>query len=674
MPLKRIALTAFILATAAAPAPAAAVEVRVEQRTYPVQEGKHRSNIAPDHAPKLEGRSSYTTTAVVLANRYLELTVLPELGGRLVRVRWRPTGEDLFWVHDAIQDGVSWSMGGGRWSFPFWEHGRHFDETGGYVVRHREDGGVTVAVDMRFDRYLTAAETRRYGRATNLRLAQTVALAPEEARFTWRGRVTNPLPVRCGFKLWYLLRQPAVDGTRVILPAAAVTGHGTRDLVPWDHETVVRDLQTSVFAIGIRHDFAGWFFPARNLNVLRLQDRRLAPGAKQVLYRPSSRGYIEMWGGNHEVFEECGRLLPPFGAYEMAVTVLPAKGIGRADLATRDAAVACRKDGETWHVAVAPARPLDGYALTLEAGGRSVAVRGEACGPEAPAHHAAALPGDRMYVRFAGPDGAVLVDETLPVEAGPMPKEAFAAAKARTDGTMPGGKGLYAECTDLVSEHQLSLPRAAGMHRKVLESEDAPPREVLDAARRLMRVERGSEAVRTALARLLEHEPANPWAHLYLGMWLLEADRAEEADAHLGKALDLPGARYLAALRAQAQGDPAAAERHLRALLAMGPEAAFHGEDDPGRALLQPGATVEAARPRLLLALVLRAQGKAAEATAVLEALAAEDPAVTEAWMLLGDAEAVRTLTAANPVGREAAEATLAALRDGRWRGIGRPD
>ena len=40
------------------------------------------------------------------------------------------------------------------------------------------------------------------------------------------------------------------------------------------------------------------------MNVLRLQDHRIAPGAKQVLYQPNPIGYIEMWGGNHEVFGE----------------------------------------------------------------------------------------------------------------------------------------------------------------------------------------------------------------------------------------------------------------------------------------------------------------------------------------------------------------------------------
>jgi hypothetical protein len=58
-------------------------------------------------------------------------------------------------------------MGGGQWSFPFWEHCRHFDETTGYTIRRHASGGVTLALDMRFDEFLKPAETTRYGRATN---------------------------------------------------------------------------------------------------------------------------------------------------------------------------------------------------------------------------------------------------------------------------------------------------------------------------------------------------------------------------------------------------------------------------------------------------------------------------------------------------------------------------
>jgi hypothetical protein len=650
-----------------------AVAVRVLPQTYPVQTGrKSRPNWSGGQAARLKGKTSYTTEAVVLENRYLRITVLPELGGRLVRAVYKPTNAQLFWEFDRIVDGVSWSMGGCRWSFPFWEHGRHFDETGGYVVAQHDDGSATLAIDMRFGDFLRPSETLRYGRATNLRLVQTVHLSPDSAAFTWTGRVDNPLPVRHGFKLWYLMRQPSTEGVHVILPAGGVTDHGAPALKAWEADTRVGSRQFSLFAIGIRHGFAGWYFPKRDLNVLRVVDPARAPGAKQVLYPSSRRGYIEMWGGNHEVFEECGRFLPAFGGFEIPVTVLAATGIGPADFANEHAAVSCRRRQGSWRIAIATARPIRGATLVVVGKGRTWTKGDVSISPQQPLK--ATFADDGKVVRLVLKDavGRVLLDQRFPVDVGPMPHRQFSEVRARVKGQIPGGTGLYAEAMDLVTEHQPSLVRTAKRNAAILaESEDF--RGLLDAARRLMRVRKGAPEVLAGLEKVLAGQPDSPWANLYKAMWLIEAGKGSEAAACLRKAKSLPGGRYLMALAAIGAKDFMAAQTHLEALLGLGVEATFYGADDPALQLLQPGAFVSATGPRLLLAVVLKQQSKAEQARDILERLLATDPACIEAWMLLGEGEKVRTLTARNASGKRAAEQTLQALRAGKWQGIGRP-
>jgi hypothetical protein len=343
-----------------------AVQVRVEDRTYPVQ-ANAKSKWPPVLKP--QGRDTYTTPAVVMENEYLRAAILPEFAGRLVEVIFKPKSADLFWRNDKLLDRGPGRMGGGQWSFPFWEHCRHFDEACGYAIVRHADGAATVAMDMRLDDYLKKEETARYGRATNLRLVQTVRLEPDRAVLDWSARVDNPLPIRYGFKLWWLLRQDAKAGVGVIMPAAAVGGHGAPQLHAWDRNAAIRfGLQDSLFAVGMKHDFAGWYLPEHDLNSLRLQDHRIAPGAKQVLYQPNPGGYIEMWGGNCEIFEECGRILPAFGAYENNLTLLPALGIGKADYANRHAAASCRRrdDGAGWDVRAVTTRNLQSATLSLE--------------------------------------------------------------------------------------------------------------------------------------------------------------------------------------------------------------------------------------------------------------------------------------------------------------------
>jgi hypothetical protein len=516
-------------------------------------------------------------------------------------------------------------------------------------------------------------------------------MEPGRAALDWSARVENPLPIRCGFKLWWLLRQNAAAGVQVIMPTAAVTGHGAGRLVPWDPNTVIRaGLQDSLFSIGIRHDFAGWYLPAGDMNVLRLQDHRASPGAKQVLYQPNPGGYIEMWGGNHEVFEECGRILPAFGAYENRMTLLAAAGIGKADYANRHAAVSCarKEDGTGWDVKLAPLRDLDGATLTLEerlreeAAAEPVTMQTGRIGPARPFHTflprrakavgMASSAAERVRLVWRDTSGEALVDRAFPLDVGPPPEAEFAAAQARVRKTMPGGAGLYAEATDLTAEHGLNLPKSKGLNRQILAG-TSDAQALLDAARQLMRVEVNSSDALAGLDKVLAARPADPHASLYKAVWLWEAGRTDEAQAHLAKAAALPGARYLLALQAVSKKEFARAEEHLTALLAMPSEATFRGAGDPGLALLQSGSFVSATRPRLLLAIVFQTQGKKEAADALLRKLVENDPALIEAWMLLGDAERLKTLTGRNESGKAAAERIIAALTAGRWDGIGRP-
>jgi tetratricopeptide (TPR) repeat protein len=363
--------------------------------------------------------------------------------------------------------------------------------------------------------------------------------------------------------------------------------------------------------------------------------------------------------------------LPAFGAFQNNVTILAAAGIGKADYANEHAALGAVRGAGGWTAKLVPLQALVDAKLTLRAGEASNTWTLSAA-PDQPFAATLRAPAEKITVTVVNAGGQTLLDQTLPLEVGPLPEAEFVAAQARVRATMPGGKGLYAEATGLVSEHGGSLPKAAGMNCGLLTTSEAV-QTLLDAARQLMRVRKESPEALAGLDKVLAKEPNDAHANLYKAIWLLEAGKTEEASGCLVKAAGLPGGRYLLALNAVAKKEFAAAEEHLAALLTMPPEATFRAEGDPGRALLQRGAFVTAARPRLLLAIVLTAQGKKEAADVLLRKLLDDDPALIEAWALLGDAEHWRTLTEKNPSGRAAAERALDALRAGRWEGIGRP-
>jgi len=661
----------LLVLCAATAADDAAVTVRQEPITFPVVANKPRANWSAPAAQRLSGKDSYTTTAVILENQYLKVTVLPQLGGRVMSAVFKPTGREMFWQNRQLSDNVPWMPGGARFSFPFHEHGRHYDETAGYVIVRGADRSATVAVDMRFEQFMTAAELNRYGRATNLQLRQYITLRPGRASFTYAARVENPTPIRLGFKLWFLARYDNVAGTMPILPAAATTGHGAPSLDPWpawggvDHGTT-GDWADSRFAVGIQHDFGGFYHPKDGVNHLLLASHTAAPGAKLVIYKSGpERGYYEVWRGNHEVFEETGRLLPALCSHRMDVECFVAPRIGKADYANQHAAMRVDLSAPgTARVALFPLHPLAGAKLHV---GDKPAVAVDAA-PDRPFMQDIACDEARPRVRLLAADGTVLVDQQFPLEVGPMPQEQFQRVQERVKGTFAGGRGLFAEAMPLPTEHWLTLPR----YRKELlataeQSNDLA--ELNDTALRLLQLPGTDEAVMTTTAKALTIDAKDPRANLQRAMALLQAGQDEQAMGHLEHARSLPGGLYLYAMQHFRRGGMQDAVRALQALVAMPIDAG----DGPAAALLTPGAAATWQGPKLMLAGMLQAQGRKAESEAALRAILADDPACTEAYELLGDKASLTTLYEGNEPGRKSVERALGEIRDMRWRGIGRP-
>jgi tetratricopeptide (TPR) repeat protein len=534
-------------------------------------------------------------------------------------------------------------------------------------------------MDMRFDEFLTPAETKRYGLATTLRLAQTVTLAADDAAFDWSARVTNPMPIRCGFKLWYLIRPSLKDVRSLVFPATTGVGHNAPRRLTWDANEIIGNRNLVFFAAGMRQPYAGWYYPDPNYNLMVVANRRMAPGGKQVLW--ANAGYVELWGGNHEVFEEAGRMLPPLGAFEINTRIYPAGGIGKVHYANRHVALSLRETNGRGEIRLVTTKPRTVSVAWRTADGKKGAVTGKT-GPRKPLRIATASA--KLDLRVT--EGkATLADVSLPIAPPPrLTDEEFRALQLRVHGEdrktgerMPGGKGMLAELTDLTAEHHYSLWRARGRFRDVLKT--ATDRAaLLDAARRHIRVSDDFGPAVQGLEKVLDEHPDETHANLYLGMILWEQGKPDKARPYLQKADELPGGQYLLALHMKSKGKTADALKHARKVIELGrrPRAHYYGKDDPAWKLHQTGATLPATRARLLAVLCLRELGGAInqkEAARQLNALLQMDPALIEARLLEGDKEKLATLSRRNPSGMKAAREALENLRKGTWPGVGRP-
>lgn len=276
--------------------------------------------------------------ALVLENEFLRLTVLPELGGRLYRAVYKPTGQDLFYRNPVLkptrwgpeEQGWWLAAGGMEWAFPTAEHGLEWGIPWGYAQKPLSRG---VAVTL----WDSQANDR-------LRANVTITLVEGTAGFSLTFRIENPTATPRRFQFWVNAMLTG-QGNRVgpdtifYLPTNQVIIHSTSDpnlppprgLISWPN-AAGRDLSRyaswpdylGVFA-ATATDRQGAYDPYTRLGILRTCQPEIAKGAKifvgrgldPSLWTDDGSTYYELWGGvNRTFFPEDDLTLPPGGRLE----------------------------------------------------------------------------------------------------------------------------------------------------------------------------------------------------------------------------------------------------------------------------------------------------------------------------------------------------------------------
>ncbi|MGC9360043.1 MAG: DUF5107 domain-containing protein [Anaerolineae bacterium] len=255
-------------------------------------------------------------------NRYLDLTFLPELGGRLYQARFLPTGQDLFWTAPMLKpthwgplDQGWWlAVGGMEWCLPVDEHGYLTAEPWDVVPISREDGGVTVRIS-------TLERTR------NMRAEIDVTLMPGEAALRIGTRLENLSEAPVSYQYWMnAILSPGAKGIgpdlRFVVPADGVTVHSSGDPGLPDAHGVMgwpvhggRDMRIygnwrnwlGFFATEATAPYTAIYSPETALGMARVYPQEVARGAKLFAfardfadvgaYTDDGTHYVEMWGG-----------------------------------------------------------------------------------------------------------------------------------------------------------------------------------------------------------------------------------------------------------------------------------------------------------------------------------------------------------------------------------------
>lgn len=282
------------------------------------------------HSDKVGPPRPVRYRALILRNRYLELTFLPELGGRLYQCRYLPTGQTIFYnnrvikpTHWGPEDQGWWlAVGGMEWCLPVNEHGYLTAQPWDCTTRERPDGGAVVTM---------ATETHNH-----LRVAVDVALAPDSTAIQIGTAISNVGDQSQRLQYWInAMLAPgshsAGPGLRFYYPTDAMTVHsrgnaalpdahgivnwpihGERNLARYDAWKGLAWL--GLFASELETPYNAIYDIDSQIGLVRIFPQDMARGSKLFGFGPDSglsseytdddSYYVEMWGGLPATFWE----------------------------------------------------------------------------------------------------------------------------------------------------------------------------------------------------------------------------------------------------------------------------------------------------------------------------------------------------------------------------------
>lgn len=323
--------------------------------------------------------------AIILENDYTQLTMLPELGGRILRWIDKASGKNLFYANPVIKP-TQWgyrgwwlATGGMEWAFPVEEHG--LNEYRPWKADINSQGDVTRVL-------LSDTEDR-----TGLDVQVGIALDAKHSYLTITPCIHNSTTTDQKYQFWlsgmFNLGNPSVSGrTQFIFPAQKVTIHSTGDTsmpgagqqADWPN-IAGRDMSKyknwrewlgGFASPSAQAGFEGAYDRDTDLGVVRVYPPTVARGAKIFaapgldpgLWTDDNSRYYELWGGLLPTFADDATIAPGASVcwteHWYAVNA-----IDGYNFATEAGAVRLTREGENVTVALATTTAVEGVVTLL---------------------------------------------------------------------------------------------------------------------------------------------------------------------------------------------------------------------------------------------------------------------------------------------------------------------
>ena len=345
--------------------------------------------------------------AVRLENKFIEISVLPELGGRIFTARDKSNGYDFFYRQRVIKPALigmlgAWISGGVEWNVPHHHRATSFMPVD-YTSVTNSDGSKTVWV----------GETElRHG----LKWLVGLTLHPDRSFIEMSMKVFNGTALAHPILFWINPAVHANEKYQVIFPPGTewAVQHSKPEFASWpvarqvyggnDYTRGV-DISwwknhaspVSFFAWNCEEDWFGGYDHGKEAGVLQWSDHHVAPGKKFFEWGNGPQGemwsdvlsdedgpYLELMAGAWSDNQPDYSWLQPGQSREWKHWWYPIRNMGGVKHANRDAAVNLELANGSARLAINATRELPGAQVRLQSGGRSLFEKSVTISPDQP--------------------------------------------------------------------------------------------------------------------------------------------------------------------------------------------------------------------------------------------------------------------------------------------------
>ena len=473
--------------------------------------------------------------AFFLENDFLQLAVLPELGGRLLYVFDKIADQEaiyhnhvLKWARIGIRG--AWVSGGIEWNFPN-GHAATSSSSVDCTIRENADGSGS----------LLFGDLERISR---MRWSVALTLYPERACFETEMHLNNRTPFPNRFWFWANSASPVSKGMEYLTSATKVMTlkdfmsfpvNGGVD-ISWDKNHVEAQ---NMFCLNPRLEYVGWYNHDLERGMVNVADRTEARGTKFYTWGNCDDGdiwenmltdtdgpYAEMQSGRLPTMG-IWEILSPFSEESWREIWYPVRKIGAPTFANRELAFSLKPDVNSFRLGIQAISPQKGAKLTLAVDGTTVWEEKTDLDPAQP--YLTNIPlddastADTVFTVHSA-DGALLAGDTRRKDASELEYKGY--VKIKTDRENPRSEDQWRNGIGFEKKGDYERARAA-YRRSLQDDPNFYPAEValgvLD-----MRQGRFSDAA-SRFQKVLKQEEGEEAARFYLGVCRIHEEKFVEA-------------------------------------------------------------------------------------------------------------------------------------------------